>query len=83
MRLRSSSGRRRSRRHEDDKGLVEIVPRCEWQPGQKVRIIAGALIDKMGIFQCWSDSERVMVLLDILGATVPVRLPEQTVAAYC
>jgi transcriptional antiterminator RfaH len=66
---------------ENDKGLVELLPWAEWQPGQKLRVVAGAFVDKVGILQDLPDVDRVRLLLDILGAGIAVSVPRKIVTA--
>lgn len=48
--------------------------------GAQIRVIAGPFADIVGKFQALADLERVVVLLDLLGREVTVRLPERAVA---
>lgn len=68
------------RAHVDDNGLVPIEAQVPFQPGEAVQVIAGALADQVGFFECASDEERVILLLDILGRQVKVKLPLASVA---
>ena len=67
---------------EDDDGLVPIAREARYRKGDAVRIVDGALCDRVGLFECVSDQDRVILLLDMLGRQVRVRVPVQTVAAY-
>lgn len=49
--------------------------------GARIRVLAGPFADLVGKFQALADSERVLVLLDLLGREVRVRLPQGVVAA--
>lgn len=59
----------RARAGED--GVFELGP-PRFEPGEKVRITAGPLSDLEGVFQAESDSERVLVLLKLMGREVRV-----------
>ena len=53
------------------KGIFDLQP-PSFQAGEKVRITAGPLRDLEGVFQMESDSDRVMVLLKLMGRSVRV-----------
>lgn len=59
------------RRREDERGLVRL-DRSIFKPGEKVRVVGGAFADHLGMFEAMGDSERVAVLLDLLGRKVRV-----------
>jgi len=59
------------RRRENEDGLVRL-DRSAFKPGEKVRVVGGAFSDHLGMFEAMSDSERVAVLLDLLGRKVRV-----------
>ena len=65
------------RGREDGHGLVEV--RASFVKGERVRIATGPLYDKTGLFECADDNDRVIVLLDLLGRQVRVRLPMEAV----
>jgi len=54
-----------------EKGIFDLQP-PSYQVGEKVRITAGPLSDLEGVFQMESDSDRVMVLLKLMGRSVRV-----------
>jgi len=68
-------------RHGIDKHrrLDEPAP---FEKGEVVRIHSGALSDTVGLFEQLDSDERVVVLLDMLGREVKVRVPLDSVAAY-
>lgn len=66
----------------DGDGLIEMAPETPFSSGEIVRVTAGALADQTGLFQCATDRDRVIVLLDLLGRQVEVTLPLETVAPY-
>jgi len=49
--------------------------------GDRVRLAAGPFADKLGTLERLDDSGRVRVLLEIMGATVPVQLDRKFVTA--
>lgn len=59
------------RRREDGHGLVQLNGSA-FKPGEKVRVVVGAFADHLGMFESMGDSERVAVLLDLLGRKVRV-----------
>jgi transcriptional antiterminator RfaH len=64
----------------DENGLVKIEPRIPFRPGDAVRVLVGALADQIGLFQCATDEERVVLLLDMLGRRIRIKLPLADVA---
>ena len=67
---------------EDDDGMVMMNVLSPFKKGARVQILAGALCDQVGIFDCSDDKERVVVLLNLLGREVKVRLPMEAVTAH-
>ena len=67
------------RERENARGLVVMAPR--YRPGEKLRILTGAFADQVGLFECASDEHRVVLLLEMLGRKLAVRVPEETVAS--
>jgi transcriptional antiterminator RfaH len=49
--------------------------------GAGIRVLSGPFAELVGKFQGLADAERVVVLLDLLGREVPVRVPNRAVAA--
>jgi transcription antitermination factor NusG len=49
--------------------------KAELRPGQKVRVIDGPLMELVGQLDHLTDSDRVCVLLDIMGGVTRVVLP--------
>lgn len=70
------------RARETDAGLIDLRRENPFRKGEPVQIIAGAMRDQVGLFDCKTDEERVTVLLDLLGREVKVRVPLEAVAAY-
>ena len=69
------------RKREDPEGYVHMAGGSGFGAGQSVRILEGPLADHEGLFQCTDDNQRVIVLLDILGRAVKVRVPKDGIAA--
>ncbi len=69
------------REREDDCGFVVLGRGTTFAKGDRIRVVAGALSDQVGLFDDGSDSQRVVVLLQLLGRPVRVRLPLDAVAA--
>jgi transcriptional antiterminator RfaH len=68
------------RARENESGLVEMLPPT-FQPGQRLEILEGPMALCTGLFQQMSDSERVVLLLDLLGRQVRVTIRCTRVAA--
>ena len=66
----------------DADGLIEIEPEVPFHQGDVVRVTSGAMVDQLGLFQCATDEDRVILLLDLLGRQVEVKLPLDTVTPY-
>lgn len=64
---------------EDERGFVRLDR--SFVPGDKVRILAGAFMDSLGLFEGLGDRERVSILLELLGRKVRVMLDADLVAA--
>ena len=69
------------RAREGEDGLVILPQRPAFGAGERVAIQEGALTGQTGIFECMTDFDRVVVLLDLLGRQVKVRLPAEAIAA--
>jgi len=69
------------RAREDDKGIVKLPPNPLFEKGERVQIGEGALSGLTGLFEGASDEQRVIILLDLLGRQVRVRIPLETVRA--
>lgn len=69
------------RQREDDKGFVKLDPGPAFAPGDKVRVMAGAFLDSIALFDGMGDHDRVSILLDLLGQKVRVTLDVDMVAA--
>jgi len=68
-----------AREYED--GLIHLNTFEQFKKGDPIQISAGAMHDQIGIFDCTDNSERVVILLNLLGRQVKVRLPAEAVTA--
>jgi transcriptional antiterminator RfaH len=66
---------------EDARGLVVLQPAFDLSNGDRVTITEGALEGCCGLFEGLSDDQRVVVLLDLLGREVRVRVPPAALRA--
>jgi transcriptional antiterminator RfaH len=66
----------------DDDGLIRLATRIPFEKGQAIQVVSGALTDMVGRFECMSDEERVIMLLDLMGRPVKIKLPLDAVTAY-
>jgi len=55
---------------EDANGFVQLIRRPRFEPGDKIRIVDGAFCDCCGLYEGMTSSERVAILLDLLGRKV-------------
>lgn len=69
------------RRREDGNGFVKLEHGPVFSRGDKVRVMAGAFVDSIALFEGACDRDRVSVLLDLLGQKVRVSLDMDMVAA--
>lgn len=69
------------RAREDEAGLIRLDQAPQFRRDEPVQVLAGAFADQVGLFQCASDRDRVMILLNVLGRSVRVRLPAEVVCA--
>ena len=69
------------RLREDASGYVQLEKRVPFHSGDKVRVLDGAFSECLGLFDGIADSERVTILLDLLGRKVRVLLNLDSVAA--
>jgi transcriptional antiterminator RfaH len=58
------------RRREDANGFVQLLHRPQFAPGDKIRVIEGALDGCCGLYEGMSSRQRVTILLDLLGRKV-------------
>jgi len=69
------------RAREDASGFVQLDLRPAFRTGDKICVLDGALAGCFGLYEGMKDSERVAVLLDLLGRKVRVMLDVESVAA--
>ena len=70
------------RAREDDDGLVPVPTAPPFSQGESVEVTDGPLKSQVGFFECVSDDERVVILLNMLGRQIRVPLPVHAVRAY-
>lgn len=68
------------RARENSDGLIPLTP-DQFQKGDALRIVSGALAECFGLFEKMADRDRVVLLLDLLGRKVRVKAPLDVVAA--
>lgn len=66
---------------EDESGFVRLNKPILFQAGDRIRILEGAFADCLGLYDGMKDSERVAVLLDLLGRKVRVTVDAEAVTA--
>jgi transcriptional antiterminator RfaH len=69
------------KRREDANGFVQLERRPRFASGDKVRVLAGAFCDNLGLFEGINGQERVAILLDLLGRKVRVVLDMDNIDA--
>lgn len=69
------------RRLEDDRGLVLTGRAVPFERGAEVQIMAGPFADHIGLFECATDDERVVILLDLLGRQVRTKVRLDAITA--
>ena len=67
------------RSREADHGLIEIVP--SFRRGEAVVVGEGPFLDQTGLFERLIDSDRVTILLSLLGRDVRVKVPIHAIRA--
>ncbi len=70
------------RTREDESGMVRMDWQVPYKKGDVVQITSGALFNQTGLFDCVADDERVIVLLELLGRPVRIRLPAEAICAF-
>jgi transcriptional antiterminator RfaH len=69
------------REREDAGGFVRLDHRLNFRTGDKIRVIEGVFADCLGLYDGMRDSDRVAILLDLLGRKVRVVVDMESVAA--
>lgn len=67
-------------RHDGD-GFVLLDEATRFKNGDTVRLLEGPLADQTGLFSRIADDRRVIVLLQLLGRPVEVRVPKDAICA--
>jgi transcriptional antiterminator RfaH len=67
--------------HQDERGFIRLSVAPRFAPGDKVRVLDGVFAACLGFYEKMADSERVAVLLDLLGRKVRVVIDAESVAA--
>jgi transcriptional antiterminator RfaH len=60
---------------ENDDGFIRLGRGQKYARGDRVKISDGALCNHVGLFECPTDNERVIILLDLLGRLTRVKVP--------
>ncbi len=68
------------RGREDESGVVRLVPKG-LKPGDQVRVREGAFADCSALLKEICGQERVILLLDLMGRSVRVNVPLESIAA--
>ena len=66
---------------EDGDGLIQLDHKSRFLPGDKVCVLDGAFQDCLGLYEGMSSSERVTILLELLGRKVRVNLDSEILVA--
>jgi transcriptional antiterminator RfaH len=66
---------------EDERGLVLTGRKVPFVKGTEVQVMSGAFADHVGLFECMSDDERVVILLDLLGRQVKTKVRLDAITA--
>jgi transcriptional antiterminator RfaH len=66
---------------EDVDGFVRLEKQPVFRTGDKIRVLDGVFADCLGLYEGLKDSDRVAILLDLLGRKVRVMVDEESVAA--
>ena len=59
---------------EDDSGYIHLGRETPFKAGDRVRVLAGSMCDQVGLFEARTDQERVVILLNLLGRQVRVKM---------
>ena len=68
------------REREDMGGFVRLDLRPNFRAGDKIRVLDGIFTDCLGLYEGMRDSDRVAILLDLLGRKVRVTVDMESVA---
>jgi len=67
------------RQREDDSGLFLGLDEASFNKGDAIQITDGPLADHQGVFDGLNDTQRVAVLLDIMGRQVKTLVPLEAI----
>ncbi len=62
-------------------GCIPLDPCNSWKAGDTVRVVYGAFADRLGLFEGVTDSQRALILLDLLGGKVRAVVDVDVIAA--
>lgn len=62
------------RSREDEAGYIHLGRETPFKAGDRVRVLSGSMCDQVGLFETRTDEERVIILLNLLGRQVRVKL---------
>jgi transcriptional antiterminator RfaH len=65
---------------EDGAGYIHLDQRPAFRVGDKIQVVGGAFADCFGLYEGMKDSDRVAILLDLLGRKVRVTVDVMSVA---
>tara|TARA_A100001011_G_scaffold321938_3_gene343104 strand:- start:16170 stop:16667 length:498 start_codon:yes stop_codon:yes gene_type:complete len=69
------------RAREDASGIISVNRFLNIKKGDAITITNGAFNDHRGIFECQDDDARVIILLNLMGRNVRVRIPSTDISA--
>lgn len=69
------------RARENEKGLLPMRFTSPFKKGEAVAVVDGSLAGATGFFDCFKDSDRVFLLLEMLGRPMRVQVPASSIAA--
>jgi transcriptional antiterminator RfaH len=69
------------RSHEDETGIVRLKSALSFNKGDRVKIDDGPFCGHEGLWECANDTQRISILLDLLGRQVMVRIDADVVSA--
>ena len=69
------------RARQDASGYIQLAKTPYFRRGEKIRVLDGAFADFLGLYDGIQDSDRVAILLDLLGRKVRVSVNAVSVVA--
>jgi transcription antitermination factor NusG len=70
----------RMRRQENKDGII-VLPLVRFQPGERVRVVRGALAERVGIYAGMSARDRVRIMFTMFEREISIELRERDVSA--